>query len=185
MIPLIHTDSSWTLFLDRDGVINKRLSGYITSSKEFEFLSQVPAAIAKFNEVFGLVLVVTNQQGIGKGLMTLEDLAAVHEYMLSEIHVDKIYFAPELKSENSPNRKPKTGMAVQAKSDFPQIDFKKSVMIGDSVSDMQFGKTLGMTTIFVPSFDPVTQDFEQLVDFECASLFDASKLFRREAAQGA
>ena len=63
--------------------------------------------------------------------------------------IDKIYYCPDAPDSNSPNRKPETGMALQAKADFPHIDFSKSVMVGDSNSDMDFGKRLGMTLVFI------------------------------------
>jgi len=63
--------------------------------------------------------------------------------------IDKIYFAPQLKSENSDYRKPAIGMALQAQKEFTDIDFSKSIMVGDSYHDMQFGKKAGMTTVFI------------------------------------
>ena len=148
-------DKSWTLFLDRDGVINERIvDGYVKTVEEFIFNDGVLDTIKRLSEVFGKIVVVTNQQGIGKGLMTEEDLKKVHNYMLSEIknaggRIDNIYFAPGLASPTNELRKPNIGMAHQAQKDFPEIDFSKSVMIGDSPSDIEFGKNAGMKTIFV------------------------------------
>jgi D-glycero-D-manno-heptose 1,7-bisphosphate phosphatase len=148
-------DASWTLFLDRDGVINQRLMGdYVKSVKEFELIPQVDEAIQLAASVFGTIVVVTNQQGIGKGLMTERNLSDVHAYCSKLIEakggrIDRYYFAPELANSGGTFRKPDTGMALQAKKDFPQIDFEKSVMIGDSDSDIAFGKKLGMKTVFV------------------------------------
>lgn len=148
-------DKSWTLFLDRDGVINERIvDGYVKTVEEFIFNDGVLDTIKRLSEVFGRVVVVTNQQGIGKGLMTEEDLKKVHDYMLSEIEkaggrIDNIYFAPRLASPTNELRKPNIGMAIQAQKDFPEINFSKSVMIGDSSSDIEFGKNAGMKTIFV------------------------------------
>lgn len=159
----LNINKSWTLFLDRDGVLNKRLENdYVKRWTEFEFLDGVLDALAYFNKVFGRILVVTNQQGIGKRLYTVEDLELIHGNMLYEIRfhggrIDKVYFSPFLDAQNHPSRKPGTGMALQAKEDFPEIDFQKSLMIGDSKSDMQFGKSLGMKTIYisqVPEEDP-------------------------------
>ncbi len=79
---LFEIDESWTLFLDRDGVINRRLMGdYVKSLDEFEILPGVLGAIKNFSKKFGRIVIVTNQQGIGKGLMTNEDLNAVHQYL--------------------------------------------------------------------------------------------------------
>lgn len=148
-------DHSWTLFLDRDGVINQRIMGdYVKQKDEFVLLPGVARAIAKSNRVFGRVVVVTNQQGIGKGLMTERNLFDVHTYCSELLKaegavVDKYYFAPNLASDDSPLRKPGSGMALLAQADFPEIDFQKSVMVGDSDSDIEFGRKLGMKTVYI------------------------------------
>jgi len=148
-------NKEWTLFLDRDGVINERLVGdYVKTPGEFVFIKGVPEAIARLSEVFGRIFVVTNQQGIGKGLMTEEDLRIIHEIMIRGIEdaggfITKIYYCPELKKHNSPFRKPNTGMAKEAKKDFPELDFSKAIMIGDSPVDMEFGKRMGMRNVFI------------------------------------
>lgn len=148
-------DKSWTLFLDRDGVINERIvGGYVKKVEEFIFLDGVLEAIKKLSKIFGRIVVVTNQQGIGKGLMSKEDLKKVHDYMLSEVEkaggrIDNVYFAPGLAAPDNELRKPNIGMALQVQKDFTEINFSKSVMIGDSPSDMEFGKNAGMKTIFV------------------------------------
>lgn len=152
---LFEIDESWTLFLDRDGVINRRLMGdYVKSLDEFEILPGVLGAIKNFSKKFGRIVIVTNQQGIGKGLMTTEDLNAVHQYFQSKVienegRIDAFYHAPNLAAENSDLRKPNIGMAHLAKTDFPEIDFSKSIMVGDSVSDMEFGKNAGMKCVFI------------------------------------
>ena len=168
-----------TLFLDRDGVINRRkIGGYITSVDEFEFLPGVLDAITKLSSHFEHIFVVTNQQCIGKGIITVEELSHIHKYMTDQIQqnggrVDKIYFSPNLASENNISRKPNPGMAYQAKEDFPVIDLSKSIMVGDSLSDMQFGKNAGMKTVFLHNGqtinDPISslsdEIYENLADF--------------------
>ena len=150
-------DNSWTLFLDRDGVINrKRDNDYVKNLSEFEWLPNAVESIVQFGKKFGLIIIVTNQQGIGKGLMSENDLNQIHSHLKNEIEkaggrIDAIYFAPQLKSENSSMRKPETGMAQKAKTEFKNIDFSKSIMVGDSLHDMDFGKRLGMKTIFISS----------------------------------
>jgi histidinol-phosphate phosphatase family protein len=172
-------NSEWSLFLDRDGVINRRLIGdYVKHPAEFIFLPGVLEAIKKASEIFGKIVVVTNQQGIGKGLYTADDLMLVHNEMVKEINkhggrIDAVYFAPALASENSTLRKPATGMAMQAKAEFPEIDFKKSVMIGDSASDIVFGKTLGMYTVFICEDNQIPAGIEP--DTVVESLWDFFK----------
>src|SRR5512146_1139382 len=95
-------DKSWTLFLDRDGVINKRIpGGYVREWQHFEFLPGVKEAMKIFSGLFGHVIIVSNQQGIGKGIMTEKDLEEVHARMISEIErsggrIDRIYHSPFL-----------------------------------------------------------------------------------------
>lgn len=149
----IEFDASWTLFLDRDGVINHRIVGdYVKKVDEFRFFEDVPQALVRFGQIFGRVVVVTNQQGIAKGLMTETDLARVHRHLVESVAIlggrlDGIYFAPD--RSPSPLRKPDIGMGLAAKSDFSDINFERSVMVGDSISDMEFGKRLGMKTIWL------------------------------------
>lgn len=148
-------DKSWTLFLDRDGVINRRImDDYVKQRAEFVLLPGVARAISKANDLFSHVVVVTNQQGIGKGLMTERNLLDVHHYCSELLKaegavIDAYYFAPNLASENSSLRKPGSGMALLAQADFPDIDFQRSVMVGDSDSDIEFGRKLGMKTVFI------------------------------------
>lgn len=158
-------DKTWTLFLDRDGVINKkRDNDYVKSIEEFIFIDEVKTVIKKLNNIFGKTLVVTNQQCIGKGIITESELHKIHNYLKQEIEqeggiIDKIYFAPQLKSENSIYRKPNTGMADLAKNDFPEIDFKKSIMVGDSLSDIEFGNNKNMITVLISSIPNSTANY--------------------------
>ena len=148
-------DNSWTLFLDRDGVINKKLDGdYVKKVDEFKFIEGAKEAIHFFSSLFKRVVVVTNQQGIGKGIMTHENLQRVHDHMKKEldklgVKIDAIYYCPNLAAENAPCRKPNIGMAENAKKDFPEIDFNKSLMVGDSLTDIQMGKKAGMKTVYL------------------------------------
>lgn len=152
-------EKGWTLFLDRDGVINEELPGdYVRRIDDFTFTTGAEAAIAALSETFSRTIIVTNQRGVGKGLMSLADLESVHQYMRQGIEqaggrIDQIYYCTDL-DNSSENRKPQTGMAMSAKADFPEIDFNKSVMIGNTLSDMQFGRSIGAFTIFIPSTKP-------------------------------
>ena len=143
------------LFLDRDGVINRRIAGdYVRNLSQLELLPGAIDAIVRIGERFRYVIVVTNQQGIGKGLMSDADVAEIHDYIIRRVqeaggHIDRIYCCPSLKTANDINRKPGVGMGLQAKRDFPDIDFSRSLMIGDSASDMLFAEKLGMSRIFI------------------------------------
>lgn len=176
-MPQLKIDTTWTLFLDRDGVINRKLDGdYVKNWEEFEFLPGALEALASFAKLFGHIVIVTNQQGIGKGLYTAEDLTEVHRRMMEQItnaggRIDKIYFCPGLAKDDPPCRKPNPGMAHDAKKDFPSIDFSRSIIVGDSISDMEMGRNVGMHTVFI-SNDPKQSP---LIDQQFESLFEFSK----------
>ncbi len=150
---------NWTLFLDRDGVINDEIpDSYVLSWDMFRFSKGVLEALPLLAQHFGRIVMVTNQRCIGKGLLTVAGLEAIHQNMLDQVaqhggRIDKIYFCPDV-DNNSPCRKPQSGMAMAAKQDFPDIDFSRAVMVGNTLSDMEFGKQLGMTTVFIPSTKP-------------------------------
>ncbi len=155
-----------TLFVDRDGVINKhRPDDYVKCWDEFVFLPGVLDAFALLSNAFGRIIIVTNQRGVGKSLMTEADLLDIHQRMITEINhaggrLDRIYYCTDTNND-SPNRKPNSGMALQAQRDFPEIVLKESVMVGDSKSDMEFGERLGMKTVLIkPTAHP-----KSLLDF--------------------
>ena|SRR6202035_1370949 len=144
-----------TVFLDRDGVINRKLpeGRYVTSWSEFDLLPGVPDAICRLNSAGLRVLVVTNQRGIALGLYTAEAVHQIHFQFrkLLTSHsasVDGVYFCPHDRSECD-CRKPLPGLFAQAVADFPDITAATSIMIGDSLSDIQFGRDLGMRTIYL------------------------------------
>ena len=145
------------LFLDRDGVINKLLKNdYVKIWEEFEFLPGIIEAIAKWTNQCKYIIIVTNQRGVGRGLMKEEDLNDIHKKMIKVIEskkgkIDKIYYCTDINS-SSVNRKPNIGMAKQALIDFPEIDFSKCLMIGDSLTDKEFAEKCNMKFILVESF---------------------------------
>ncbi len=163
-------DSNWTLFLDRDGVINKRIfGGYIKNWQEFEFLQGVPEAMAMFSKLFKRIIVVTNQQGVGKGIMLKTTVEEIHNQLIGSVNqaggrIDAIYYCPELANAKGNCRKPGTIMAEMAKSDFPEIDFSKSLMVGDTASDILFGKNAGMKTVLHHSDESVEIDADLKIE---------------------
>lgn len=169
MIDLTNIDKTWTLFLDRDGVINyEKHKDYIHTWDEFYFYEGVKEAIAVFSKKFKYVIVVTNQRGIGKGITRTEDVELIHKNMKAEIEkkggrIDAVYFCPDL-DESSPNRKPNPGMGLQAVSDLPGIDLSKAIMIGNTISDMQFGRNMGIKTIFLPTTRPEVDLHDERID---------------------
>ncbi len=166
------------LFLDRDGVINVlRPNDYVKCPDEMVLLPGVSEAMSLLRRHFERIIIVTNQQGIGKGLMSEADLQAVHDKMLAAMPgcVDRIYHCSELVRAHSFRRKPNIGMALQARRDYPEIRLKESIMVGDSMTDMLFGRRAGMTTVLVGDNSDVwaTQPF--LVDYRYPTLLDYAR----------
>lgn len=184
MCPLHRIDNS--LFLDRDGVLNRRIvDGYVTRPDEFEILPGVLDAMKIFATHFKHIFIVTNQQGIGKGLMTESDLLRVHDVFLQQVEksggrVDHIYYCPALKSAHSFQRKPSIGMAIQARRDYAGVSLKQSVMVGDMMSDMLFGRRAGMTTVLVGDEPQTGRLYPHLVDYYYPSLVDYAKTLRHD-----
>jgi D-glycero-alpha-D-manno-heptose 1-phosphate guanylyltransferase len=149
----------WTVFLDRDGVINEeRVGEYVLNPDEFVFTAGAENAIRILSRRFGKVIVVSNQRGVGKKLMTENDLHQIHQKMLAAVEqaggkIDQIYYCTEV-SDRHFYRKPNPGLAVQALRDFPDIKPGKSVMVGNKPGDMRFGRSAGFYTVFIQSTNP-------------------------------
>jgi D-glycero-D-manno-heptose 1,7-bisphosphate phosphatase len=150
------------VFLDREGILNlKPPEGrYITSWAQFQLLPGVEQAIATLNRTGRVVIVVTNQRGVALGLMTQADVDLIHERLRQHLvqfgaHLDGIYVCPHDIGQCH-CRKPDSGLFEQAFSDFPGARPENSVMIGDSLSDIEAGMRMSMATIFVPG-DPANQ----------------------------
>ena len=137
------------LLLDRDGVINVRRPGsYVTSPSEFEFIPGFKETLRLWSGRFRRIVVVTNQRGVGKGLMTEDDLRLVHERMLSETaasggRIDGIFYCTSV-SDEDPRRKPNTGLFDDVRKAFPEVKAERSVMVGDSSSDKEFAWRCGI-----------------------------------------
>lgn len=172
-------NKTWTLFLDRDGVINKELrDDYVTCWEDFVFEEEALSALAKLSAIFGRIIIVTNQRGIGIQKMTEEDLQAIHNQMYKEIEVaggriDAIYFAPAA-DRSDIRRKPNPTMALEAQHDYPEIDLLKSVIVGNSITDMDFGRNAGMKTVFIDEKKKFFGVKTDIMDEIHNSLFDWS-----------
>jgi len=143
-----------TILLDRDGVINKlRPNDYVKTWDEFEFVPGILDLIAELSGEIKHVFIVTNQRGVGKGIMSEEALLNIHSLMLDEIirhrgRIDKIYFCAAV-DDNDHFRKPNIGMWEMIQSDFPDVHSDSTLMIGDSESDMEFARNCGIIGIKV------------------------------------
>lgn len=152
------------LFLDRDGVINQKIeNGYVLELSQLKFIDEFLDFYSILSKEFEYIFIVTNQRCIAKGLLSFEKLEEIHEVVLNKLSsigkkVDKIYVCPHEVDECN-CRKPKIGMGLFAKKDFPKIDFSKSVMIGDSESDILFAKNLGMLAVLYAKEKNYNADF--------------------------
>lgn len=178
-----------TVFLDRDGVINCKLpeGRYVSSWQHFQLLPGVAKAIARLNRARLRTVVVTNQRGIALGLYTAADVNNIHGRLQlalaeSDAHIDGFYFCPHDKAECN-CRKPLPGLFEQARSEFPDIDPGASVIIGDSLSDVEFGRNLHLQTIFIEGDEttrvhqkPDAQKAASRADYRVASLPQAVDL---------
>ena len=173
-----------TVFLDRDGVLNEKLpeGQYVTSWADFHLLPGVTQAIAQLNQAQLRVIVVSNQRGIALGLYSSADVLSIDanlRLVLQEAgaHIDGFYFCPHDKQQCN-CRKPLPGLFEQAVAQFPSITAETSVIVGDSLSDIEFGRRLGMLTIFIEG-DPTRQKAgadaaAELADLRFPSLAEAA-----------
>jgi D-glycero-D-manno-heptose 1,7-bisphosphate phosphatase len=152
------------LFLDRDGVLNED-RGYVARWEDFRWIPGAKAAVRAFNQAGWLVIVVTNQSGVGRGYYTEAEMHALHARMAEELaadgaRIDAFYFAPhhpESPSEayrhpDPPDRKPNPGMILRALAEWP-VDRDRSVLVGDKPSDMQAAARAGLRGLLFPGGD--------------------------------
>lgn len=176
-LDLSAVDKSWTIFIDRDGVINhEKKEDYILNPGEFRFYDGVENAFRKLAARFGKVIVVSNQRGVGRGLMTETSLRDIHTLMQTSIEaaggrIDKIYYCTSADNKH-PDRKPNPGMAFHAKREFPDIDLSRSVMVGNKLSDMLFARNAGIYSIFVATTNPDIAFPHPDIDLRFSSLPD-------------
>lgn len=150
------------LFLDRDGTINVD-KGYVYKPKDFIFIDGIIDAIKKYNRMNYLVIVITNQSGIGRGLYTESDMISLHNYVdrllaRNNAHIDKWYYCPhhpiygigEYKVECN-CRKPKTGMIESAINDFG-INVNQSLLVGDKETDIICGERMNIESMYTGDF---------------------------------
>ncbi len=144
-----------TVFLDRDGVINRNPPnmGYVRRWSEFSFIPNARKAIRELTENGYRIIVVTNQSGIERGLYSEESLADIHSRMVAEISkaggtIDAVYYCPHHPDAGCECRKPKPGMLIRAKREH-NIELSSAYLIGDTVTDIQAGKRAGTKTFLV------------------------------------
>ena len=172
--------ANWVLFLDRDGVINRRIqNGYVRTWREFEFMNDAIRAISRLTAWAPHTVVLTNQQGVGKNLMSEDDLRNVHQRMREVLaeggaFLDDVLYCTHLDSKGCVCRKPRAGMALSWLESHPEVDGSMSIMVGDTSSDMGMARNLAALTggcTAVSIGDPTLD-----ADLHCASLAEFAEL---------
>lgn len=189
--PTAPEDEIRYVFLDRDGVINRKMpeGRWVTSPDELVLCPGAASAISRLNEANIKAIVVTNQRGIALGVYSEADLGRIHDRLRTLLnaenaHIDAIYYCPHAR-DICQCRKPKPGMFLQAFQDFPSATPANSLLIGDSLSDIEAGSNLGMKTAFVDG-DPSTQadgalKARSLATYQASTLQHfVDELFRRQ-----
>ena len=170
-------------FLDRDGTVTKSVAYYITKPSQVELEDGAAEAIRLLRAQGHLIVIITNQAGVARGILTEDDLAAIHEEMRRKLaeqgtSVDAVYCCPhhpegfiEAYSGECDCRKPKPGLLVRAAKDLG-IDLNASVMIGDAERDVIAGKAAGCETFLVKA-EPLLQP--TVADHQVPSLLEAAR----------
>ena len=175
------------VFLDRDGVINRRRLDHVRSWADFEFLPQALEGLREINRMGAPVVMVTNQSAVGRGLLSEVDLGVIHERMLSEIsaaggRIDAIYACLHAPSDGCDCRKPAPGLLHRATAELG-LRIESSVMVGDSVSDLQAARAAGCTPVLLTDgvLDGAASDVTTAHDLRQAAGLVASLLQRLQA----
>lgn len=168
---LVNELADKVIFLDRDGVINEKLEGdYVKTIDELKIFPEAFKAIKLLKNNGYVTVLITNQRGIARGLMTPEDLATVHDYLQSELarhdtSIDAIFYCPHDYNQCK-CRKPEIGLFLEAEKIF-SIDKSASYMIGDSASDIEAGRRYGVRTVSI-------KNALARADFDCENILEAA-----------
>jgi heptosyltransferase-2 len=154
-----------TVFLDRDGTLNYD-PGYLKIAADLKLLAGVGPALARLKKVGAKLVVVTNQSGVGRGILTLKDLEAIHARLQGlleqeDVALDAIYFCPHHPDDGCRCRKPNVGMVERAVSEL-QLDFRRFYLIGDHARDIQLAHRVGAKSVLLTPTPVDAQSLERL-----------------------
>ena len=169
------------VFLDRDGVLNRDSPDFVKSVDELHLIPGTPSAVARLNKAGFLTIVISNQSGVARGLLTEETLDAMHRKLCADIQaaggkITDVYYCPHLPDTGCPCRKPSPGMVEQAAEDY-DVDLSRSFLIGDKIDDITCGASAGCKTILVLTGQTLTYDptrFYVQPDRVCRDLDEAA-----------
>jgi len=157
------------VFLDRDGIINKERKDYVKTIDELEIFENISWCIKQLKKNNYLVIVITNQSAINRGLIDIQKIDEIHaeiqRYLAKfNTEIDAFYFCPHRPDENCFCRKPNPGLIIQASNDF-DIDLKSSWMIGDNESDILSGQNAGCHTLKISHNNELISSINQILNF--------------------
>ena len=140
------------VFVDRDGTLNYD-SGYVISPEQLVLFPGVPEAIARLNQLGVMVIMVTNQSAIGRGMMTMEELENIHARLAALIRpygasIDAIFSCPHHPQDGCGCRKPNTGLIDQAVDRF-SLDLSRCYLVGDKRSDLEVAQKVAVPGVLV------------------------------------
>lgn len=169
------------VFLDRDGVINEDRDDYVKSVRELKVYPFAPAAIRRLNEAGLCTFVVSNQQGVAKGVISENDLHEIQNEISRQVEeaggrITKFCYCKHLSSQECECRKPQAGMVIDMAREHG-VQLNESVMVGDSEKDIIAGKRAGCRTVLVLTGKLTRNDAEHLAvkpDFVANDLSDAT-----------
>ena len=141
------------VFMDRDGVFNQENDAYIKSPDDLIIFPNAGESVRRLTEAGYLVVIISNQSGVARGLFTEQDLTNVQGKLVQAIQlaggtINALYHCPHLPDAGCSCRKPKPGMILQAAEEH-DIDLPSSYMVGDRSTDIQCGFNAGVTTVLV------------------------------------
>ena len=173
------------IFLDRDGVINVKLpeDRYVRRPSELTLIPGATEALCRLRRLGYVLVIVTNQRGIARELMTVQDLDLVHEVLKQELskggaQIDAMYYCPHDASEACSCRKPQPGLVLAAARDW-NINLEASYLVGDSPSDIGAGRSAGTRTV------RISADADDEADLTLPSLLDFARHLESKAEEGA
>jgi len=155
------------VFLDRDGVINEERKDYVKKISEFKILKNVDRSVQLLKENNFLIIVITNQSAINRGIISEDTLNEIHQFLHEHMKknnaaLDGIYFCPHTPNENCQCRKPKPGMIIQAANDY-DIDLNQSWFIGNSYNDLTAAKEAGCKGILIDETNDLMTIAQQII----------------------
>lgn len=141
------------VFLDRDGVICENRDDYVKSWQEFVWIPGAKEALSRLRSHGYIAIVITNQSAIGRGIVSRETVDKIHQRMGEEIaetggKIEKVYYCPHKPEDGCSCRKPEPGLLLQAAEDL-KLDLRTSYLVGDAITDIEMGHTVGSRTIMV------------------------------------